>query len=115
MKVYCYSKCSTCRQLIRLLDEKKIKYEYIELSEMKDFNEDFVRDIFNRSGGNITKIFNTSGKVYREKKLRNVITNISEDEALKLINSFAVIRRPIIDTGSKVYIGPGAKKYVMSL
>ena len=32
-KVYCYSKCSTCKKALKWLDDNKIKYELINIKE----------------------------------------------------------------------------------
>ena len=31
LKVYCYSKCSTCKKALKWLDEKKIKHEVVDI------------------------------------------------------------------------------------
>ncbi len=33
IKVYCYSKCSTCKKALKWLDDKGIKYELIDIKE----------------------------------------------------------------------------------
>ena len=31
LKVYCYSKCSTCKKALKWLDENKIKHEVVDI------------------------------------------------------------------------------------
>lgn len=31
MKVYCYSKCTTCKKALKWLDDNKIEYELIDI------------------------------------------------------------------------------------
>ena len=33
LKVYCYSRCSTCKKALKWLDDKGIKYELIDIKE----------------------------------------------------------------------------------
>ena len=33
MKVYCYSKCGTCKKALKWLDEQKIEYEKADIKE----------------------------------------------------------------------------------
>ena len=33
IKVYCYSKCSTCKKALKWLDDKGVKYELIDIKE----------------------------------------------------------------------------------
>lgn len=61
----CYKKCSTCKGVEKLMQEKGIEYDYREIdkdnptaAELKEWHE--------KSGLPITKFFNTSGILYRE-------------------------------------------------
>ena len=33
IKVYCYSKCSTCKKALKWLDDKGVKYQLIDIKE----------------------------------------------------------------------------------
>src|SRR5258706_335373 len=67
VRVYEYEKCSTCRQALKFLDARKIAYEPVpivarppslaELKAMRAF------------AGELRRLFNTSGVLYREKGL----------------------------------------------
>ncbi len=36
IKVYCYSKCSTCKKALKWLDDNGIKYESLDIKIKKD-------------------------------------------------------------------------------
>ncbi|HAH17765.1 MAG TPA: ArsC family transcriptional regulator, partial [Eubacterium sp.] len=33
IKVYCYSKCTTCKKALKWLDDNNVKYELIDIKE----------------------------------------------------------------------------------
>ena len=68
IKVYCYSKCSTCKKALKWLDEKKVKYELIDLKENNP-DEKTLRKYHKQSGLPLKRFFNTSGMIYREMEL----------------------------------------------
>ena len=76
IKVYCYSKCSTCKKAIKWLEDNKIKHEVIDIKENHP-NEKTLKELHKKSGLPLKKFFNTSGMLYREmelsKKFRPII------------------------------------------
>jgi len=100
MKIYEYSKCSTCRKAIQFLESKKLKFERIpivdkppSMSELKKMLQ-FIKD----EGGSIKNLFNTSGEQYRELKVTDKMkAGLSEIEALKLLSTNGkLIKRPFL-------------------
>lgn len=56
--------------------------------------------------GEIRKLFNTSGQVYREKGLSKKIPTLSEEECLDLLASDGMlIKRPFILTSNRGLVG----------
>lgn len=105
IKVYCYSKCSTCRKALKWLDDKGIKYELIDIkTEHPDKNT--LRMYYEKSGLPLKKFFNTSGMQYREMGLSKKLPDMSEDEQLVLLASDGMlVKRPLVVSDGFVLTG----------
>lgn len=65
-----------------------------------------LEEMYKRSGLDIKKFFNTSGKKYRELNLKDVVKVESDDKLLDILASDGMlIKRPIFDAGEAVLIG----------
>ena len=88
-----YPKCSTCQKAKKWLDEHQISFE-----ELKGWYE--------RSGLPLKKFFNTSGMLYKEMKLKDKLSEMSEEEQLKLLaTNGMLVKRPLIVDGDRVLTG----------
>lgn len=57
-------------------------------------------------GGNIRKLFNTSGMQYRELKLKDKLPNMSDDEAIELlVGNGMLVKRPFLLTDDNGMVG----------
>lgn len=91
-----YPRCSTCRKAKKWLDEHEIDYEDRDIVKDNPQYEE-LRDWYERSDLTLKRFFNTSGKIYREKKLKDKLPDMSEDEQLKLLSTDGMlVKRPII-------------------
>ena len=105
MKVYCYSKCTTCKKALKWLDENKIKYELIDIKEDHP-DEKMLKILHKKSGLPLRRFFNTSGLIYREMELSKKLPNMSEDEMFKLLASDGmIVKRPLLVADDKVLVG----------
>ncbi|MBQ9279329.1 MAG: arsenate reductase family protein [Lachnospiraceae bacterium] len=105
IKVYCYSKCSTCKKALKWLDEKKVKYELIDLKENNP-DEKTLRKYHKQSGLPLKRFFNTSGMIYREMELSKKLPDMSEDEQFKLLASDGMlVKRPMLVADKTVLTG----------
>lgn len=48
-KVYCYSRCTTCKKALKWLDDNKIEYEQIDIKEDHP-DEETLRQLHKKSG-----------------------------------------------------------------
>ncbi len=104
-KVYCYSKCSTCKKALKWLDDNKVKYELIDIKEDHP-DEAALREYHKKSGLPLKRFFNTSGMLYRDMELSKRLPDMSEDEQFKLLASDGLlVKRPLLVTGDKVLTG----------
>ncbi len=105
IKVYCYSKCTTCKKALKWLDDHKIEYQLIDIKEDHP-DEKTLRQLHKKSGLPLRKFFNTSGQLYREMKLSEKLSDMSEDEMFKLLASDGMlVKRPLLITSNKVLTG----------
>ena len=93
LKVYEYDKCSTCKKALKFLDGRKVAYQRLPIVE----EPPTLAELKKMLGfvGDIRKLFNTSGLVYRELGLGSKLPSMSEAQALKLLASNGkLIKRP---------------------
>jgi len=94
--IYEYSKCDTCRKALRFLDGKKLGYERKDITaEAPALNE--LETMLAHYGGDIRKLFNTSGVAYKEMKLSEKLPKLPQAEALKLLAANGrLVKRPFL-------------------
>ena len=109
MKVYSYSKCGTCRNAIKDLEAKKIKFEVIDITENPPSKKVLKSAVKVRG---LQKLFNTSGVQYRELKIKDKLKLMTEAQAIDLLASNGrLIKRPIVVDKDKITIGFNADEY----
>lgn len=110
-----YKRCSTCKNIEKLLQERNISYNYREID--KDLlSVDELKKIKDQAGVDVFKLFNTSGVRYRELNLKDKKKDMTEDEIFKLLSTDGMlVKRPILLKDGKAYVGPQVKKYLESL
>ncbi|MEK5441318.1 arsenate reductase family protein [Fredinandcohnia sp. FSL W7-1320] len=102
---YWYPKCGTCRKAKKWLEEHQVTFEDIHIVENPPSKEQ-LKEMYQKSGLEIKKFFNTSGQKYRELGLKDKIGTASEDELLELLASDGMlIKRPLTSDGKKVTVG----------
>ena len=105
IKVYCYSRCTTCKKALKWLEENGVEYEVIDIKADHP-DEKALRDYYTASGLPLKRFFNTSGIPYREMGLSKKLPEMSEDEQFKLLASDGLlVKRPIAVADSKVLVG----------
>lgn len=110
---YGHPTCSTCRKAERWLEEHNLGYQKIDIREMAPEPELFREAL---AGGEMTlkRLFNTSGERYKELELKDRLTEMSQEEALRLLVSDGMlIRRPVLTDGKKLSVGYNEEKYEM--
>lgn len=96
IKVYCYSRCSTCKKALKWLEENGIDHEIIDIKADHP-DEDALRKYHAMSGLPLKRFFNTSGIPYRELGLSKKLPGMSEDEQFALLASDGMlVKRPLL-------------------
>lgn len=109
MRVYEYSKCSTCKKALQYLDRKGLSYEKIDIVSTPPTLQELKKMLqyLKAAGGNLKNLFNTSGIQYRELNMSEKIKQgLSESEALQLLaQNGKLIKRPFIITAQSGRVG----------
>lgn len=105
IKIYCYPRCTTCQRATKYLDSKSVEYEYINIKDDNPSKET-LRDLWQKSGLELKKFFNTSGILYREMELSKKLSSMTDEEKLDLLASDGMlVKRPILITENVVLVG----------
>ena len=100
-----YPKCTTCKKAAKFLDDKKIEYVSRDIKTDNPTEEE-LRKWIKSSGLPIKRFFNTSGVIYKELGLKDKLSDMSEDEQIKLLASDGMlVKRPILVGDEQVFVG----------
>lgn len=105
LTLYVYQKCSTCRDALKWLDQKGIAREVKAIRETPPTPAE-LKVALAAVGGDLRRLFNTSGVDYRELGMKDKLPSMSEQEALELLSKNGnLVKRPFLIDGQKVLIG----------
>ena len=108
VKVYCYSKCSTCKKALKWLEDNKVEHTVIDIKGDNP-DEKTLRELHKKSGLPLKRLFNTSGQLYRQMEMSKKLPDMSEDEIYKILSSDGMlVKRPLLVTDNTVI--PGFKE-----
>ena len=100
-----YPKCSTCQKAKKWLDEHNIVYNERHIVE-ENPTYDELKEWHKKSGLPLKRFFNTSGLLYKEMKLKDKLSKMSEEEQLKLLaTNGMLVKRPIVVGDDTVLVG----------
>lgn len=101
-----YPRCSTCRKAKAWLDDHKIGYSDRSIVEERPSAEE-LKCWHEQSGLPLRRIFNTSGKLYREQGIKDKLNEgIGHEEAYRLLATDGMlVKRPILVTKNHVFFG----------
>lgn len=96
LKIYCHPTCSTCKKALKLINTFTDKYNVENLLE-KAPTEKELNIMLKNVDGNIRKMLNTSGELYREMGMKDKIPTMNNDEIIKLLSEHGMlVKRPFI-------------------
>ena len=96
VKVYCYSKCSTCKKALKWLEENGVEHEVIDI-KTDNPDEEALRRYHKMSGLPLKRFFNTSGMQYRDLGLSKKLPEMSDDEQFALLATDGMlVKRPLL-------------------
>jgi arsenate reductase (glutaredoxin) len=112
LKVYSYSNCSTCRRATKWLREQRIDFEERPIRETPPSMKELETMLAAQQGG-LKRLFNTSGRDYREGKIGEKLESISICNALALLERNGnLVKRPFVSVSAhfiRASISPATK------
>ncbi len=115
MKFYGYKACGSCQKAQKWLGAQSIPFQEMAIRETPPTLEELEEAL--AQGYPLKKLFNTSGKDYREQKLSSQLETMNEQAALKLLLANGnLVKRPFaISKQGKVLIGFNEKVWEEAL
>ncbi|MFT3781379.1 MAG: arsenate reductase family protein [Nibricoccus sp.] len=109
--VYLYSKCSTCRDASKWLRDNDAEFIEKPIRETPPSEEE-LRRMLAFQGGNIRRLFNTSGIEYRAQKLAEKLPMMKENDAIALLaKDGRLVKRPFVITETFGLVGFDAEQW----
>lgn len=94
-RVYGYAKCSTCVRALKFLDARGASYESVPIVERPPTLSELKTML--GFAGDIKRLFNTSGQLYREMGLGEKLKTMTEKDALTLLSKHGkLVKRPFV-------------------
>ncbi len=116
LKIYTYKNCGTCQKALKFLGARKIPYENIPIREQPPTKEE-LRQMLHHVGGEIRKLFNTSGMDYKALNLKDKLPKMTQEKAITLLASNGnLVKRPFVIASNKSgWVGFDMKVWVEHL
>ncbi|MFM2199350.1 MAG: hypothetical protein RLZZ505_2782 [Verrucomicrobiota bacterium] len=115
MKIYTLKTCDTCRKAVKWLRDNNTPFEEIAIRENPPTLPE-LRIALRSAGGDIRRLFNTSGQDYRSLHLKDSLPTMPESEALTLLASNGnLIKRPFLVSGEIAVAGFDPRKSLPTL
>lgn len=106
-----YPKCSTCQKAKKWLTERAFSFTERDI-RLENPSKEELAEWHQKSGLPLKRFFNTSGILYKEKKLKDRLPELSEEEQLELLATDGMlVKRPILVTEDKVLVGFREKEW----
>jgi arsenate reductase (glutaredoxin) len=105
LRVYAYAGCDSCRKALKHLAARGVEPEIIAIREQPPTVAE-LRAMLRHVGGEMRRLFNTSGQDYRAMKLGERLPAMSEAEALALLAANGnLVKRPFALTKKSGVVG----------
>jgi len=97
-RIYVYSGCDTCRKALKFLDEHGVAYETVPIREQPPTKKE-LKSMLTALGGELRRLFNTSGQDYKALNLKDKLPKLSTEAALDLLAGKGnLVKRPFLLT-----------------
>ena len=100
-----YPKCGTCQKAAKWLKNNNINVTSRHIVEENPSAKELSAWI-DQSGLPVQKFFNTSGQVYKQNNLKEVVKTASREELIRLLaENGMLVKRPILVADNFVLVG----------
>jgi arsenate reductase len=115
LKVYTLAQCSTCRDATRWLRAHQVAFEERAIRETPPTLPE-LRAVLAVHGGNLRKLFNSSGIEYRAQKLAERLPAMAESAQLALLaGNGSLVKRPFLVGAGMALVGFNEKAWAAAL
>ena len=115
LRVYTLAQCSTCRDATKWLRARQIAFEERAIRETPPTPAE-LRAVLAAHGGEIRKLFNSSGLEYRALKMAEKLPGLSEAGKLKLLaGNGSLVKRPFVVGSGVALVGFDETKWAATL
>lgn len=105
LRVYAYSGCGTCRRALKFLSAHAVPHEVVPIRERPPASAELQRCLA-ANGGEIRRLFNTSGQDYRRLGLSGQLSSMPVEEAFVLLaGNGNLVKRPFVVRGHEAWCG----------
>lgn len=105
IRIYTYEKCDTCRGALKFLAERGVESQVVPIREQPPTKAELKR-MLALLGGGLRKLFNTSGRDYKELGLKDRLPEMSEAGAFDLLSKNGnLVKRPFLLTEKNGTVG----------
>ena len=113
--VYHYPKCSSCRNAMTWLSERRIDVNAVDIVSSPP-SASTLRRLHGQSALPLARFFNTSGESYRVGNFKEKLRTMSDADAYQALASDGkLIKRPLVDAGDTVLVGFDAAAWESAL
>ncbi len=103
--IYAYKNCDTCRKALKWLKENSVPHEIRPIRETPPSVPELEMAL-QAVGGDLRKLFNTSGGDYRDMGLKDRLPTMPPAEALRLLSGNGnLVKRPLLIAGGTAVTG----------
>ncbi|MBI4625224.1 MAG: Spx/MgsR family RNA polymerase-binding regulatory protein [Verrucomicrobia bacterium] len=105
LKIYTLANCATCRRAVKWLRAHAIAFEERPIRETPPGPKE-LRVMLAAQGGEVGRLFNTSGRDYREQKMGETLPGLSAAAALALLGANGnLVKRPFLIGAGTALVG----------
>ena len=105
LRLYSYEKCGTCRNALKFLTAHGLKAEVLPIREQPPTKAELQR-MLALMGGELRRLFNTSGLDYKALGMKDRLPRLSEAEAIDLLSKNGnLVKRPFLLTTNGGTVG----------
>lgn len=110
-----YPKCGTCRKASKWLEENNVTVENRHIVEHRPTKEELTAWI-EKSGLPVQKFFNTSGQVYKQNNLKDIVKIAPKEELIAMLaENGMLVKRPLLITDTHVLVGFKEEEWTKAL
>src|SRR5580765_5561515 len=98
IRIYTYERCDTCRRALKFLASSGVEPQIVPIRGQPPTKSELKR-MLALVGGDLRKLFNTSGRDYKELGMKDRLPRMIEAEAIELLSKNGnLVKRPFLLT-----------------